>query len=194
MGKGNDTRDRILSFALARTARSGLNSVTMGSSASDLGMSKSGFFAHFGSKEALQLAVMEKAIDRFRLQVVEPGLRHQKPRQRLDALLDGYIAWMAGDDELAGCPFALVAQEFRDCPGPVRDALVDAQQSWRALLTATISVAKEDGSVARTASSAQIAFELIGAILSYQFAQAVLGEEGSSLRVSAAIKHILDKD
>ena len=194
MGKGDDTRDRILSFALARTARSGLNSVTVGSSASDLGMSKSGFFAHFGSKEALQVAVIERAIDRFRLKVVEPALRHSKPRQRLDALLDGYIAWMVGDDELAGCPFVLVSQEVRDCPGPVRDALVNAQESWRALLTATISAAKEDASIARHAPSAQIAFELIGAILSYQFAHAVLREDGSSLRVSAAISHVLDKE
>lgn len=194
MGKGDETRERILSFALARTASSGLGSVTVGAGAADLGMSKSGFFAHFGNKETLEVAIVEKAIDRFRIHVVEPALRCETPRQRLAALLDGYLSWMAGDSELAGCPFVLVAQEVRNSPGRVRDTLVEAQEAWRALLEATIAAAKADGSIGRTAPPAQIAFELIGAALSYQFSHAVLDDTGARSAATTSFHHILDME
>ena len=193
MAKGDNTRERIVSEGLARATRGGLASVTVGTTASTLAMSKSGLFAHFGSKEALQLAIVEKAVERFSEKVIKPSMRHESATKRLAALVDGYIGWMEGDSELSGCPFSAMVPELCDRSGPVRDALVEAQCAWRKLLATTVGEAQREGQITRDAKPEQIAFELVGAILAYQLSLKLLSDPSAPIRARAAVNHILHR-
>lgn len=191
MSKGIRTRDRILSEGLDRATRSGLGSVTVGTTAAALDMSKSGLFAHFGSKDALQLAIVEKAIDRFDEKVVRPGLTAAKGLPRLRALIDGYVAWIDGDDDLPGCPFVTMVQEFQAQDGAVRDALVESQTAWRTLLATSVRDARAAGDLPEGPDPEQIAFDLIGAVLSYQVATKLLADPKAPDHLARAIDRIL---
>lgn len=191
MSKGTQTRDRILAEGLGRAARSGLGSVTVGTTASALDMSKSGLFAHFGSKDALQLAIVERAVDRFEHKVVRPGLAAGKGLTRLRALVEGYIAWIDGDEELPSCPFSSMVQEFQAQDGPVRDALVEAQTAWRVVLATAVAEARNAGELPDGPDPDQIAFELIGAVQSYQVATKLLRDPRAATHLRQAIDRIL---
>src|SRR4051794_26154829 len=117
MEKGTATRQAIVGTALDHAARHGLASVTFGVLADELQMSKSGLFAHFKAKEALQLAVLEEAGTRFRRRVIAPALTRPDGHGRLSHLFTNYLDWM-GD----GCVYSTVAQEIDKLPAGVADA------------------------------------------------------------------------
>ena len=137
MAKGSATRDAIIGEALSQAVRIGLEGITVGGLASSMNLSKSGLFAHFKSKEALQLAVVEEAIARFGRSVVEPALKTNSPGARLDRLFLGYLDWIRGNKQADGCLFITAIQEFDDQPGAIRDRLSNRNRaggaSWRAL-------------------------------------------------------------
>ena len=123
MGKGATTREAIVSQALDRAVQVGLSGLSLGPLADDLNLSKSGLFAHFKSKEALQLAVLQEAIDRFTDRVVEPGLQAPRGRARMEALMRCWFDWIEGEPGMRGCLFSVAAQEYDDQhensdPGP----------------------------------------------------------------------------
>ncbi len=193
MGKGEETRDRIVAFGLNRAAVEGLDAITLGATAARLQMSKSGLFAHFGSKDALQVAIIERAIERFRAKVVEPALGLAGARAQLDSLLSSFMQWMDGDEEIPGCPFVLALQDFRDRPGEVRDALTRSELAWRGLLVEKVSAAQREGGIVRKAAATQIVFELLGVIFSYQVAKAILDDGQAPRRADEAFQAILDR-
>src|SRR5687767_2055842 len=120
MGKGAVTREAIIDEALAQATRLGFEGLSLAPLAGSLGLSKSGLFAHFKSKEVLELAVLEEAIARFRRQVIEPSL--SAPREeRLSTIFERYLDWLAGKGKKAGCLFVTLVQEYDDRPGPIRD-------------------------------------------------------------------------
>ena len=129
--KGNGrAHKKIVDRALVLANQVGLEGLSLGVLASDLKRSKSGLFAHFKSKEELQLDVLREAIDRFVNTVIKPALEKPRGEQRLLALFDGYMGWVSGRQLKGGCIFMALSSEYGDRPGPVRDLLVESQRNW----------------------------------------------------------------
>jgi AcrR family transcriptional regulator len=128
--KGAQTRAAILGRAVDLASVEGLEGLTIGRLAADLEMSKSGLFAHFGSKQELQLATVEAAAHRFREAVVEPALAAPEGTRRLRAMADAYIDHIDRSAYSGGCFWGATSAEYDDRPGPVRDAIAAALDAW----------------------------------------------------------------
>jgi AcrR family transcriptional regulator len=128
--KGDETRAAILDRAVDLASVEGLGGLTIGRLASELGMSKSGLFSHFGSKQELQLATVDAAARRFRIAVIEPALESTDGLPRLRAMADSYLAHLEGGAYSGGCFWAATSAEYDDRPGPVRDAIAAALDAW----------------------------------------------------------------
>ena len=128
--RGERTRTAILERALDLASVDGLDGLTIGRLAADLELSKSGLFAHFGSKQELQLATVAAAADRFRAAVVEPVLEIEDGAPRLRAMAAAYIAHLESSPYPGGCFWAATAAEFDDRPGPVREAIAAGIDAW----------------------------------------------------------------
>lgn len=128
--KGEATRAAILDRAVDLASVDGLDGLTIGRLATELGMSKSGLFAHFGSKEELQLATIAAAAARFRAAVIEPVLGVEDGAPRLRAMTAAYLDHLEGGAYPGGCFWSATAAEFDDRPGPVRDAIAGALDAW----------------------------------------------------------------
>jgi AcrR family transcriptional regulator len=151
--KGARTRAAILERAVDLASAEGLEALTIGRLAADLGMSKSGLFAHFGSKQDLQLATVAAAGERFRRAVLEPALEAEPGAGRLRALTAGYLDRLAGGLYPGGCFWGAVSIESDDRPGPIRDAIAAALEAWLELL-------EREAREAGAGDPAQLAFEL----------------------------------
>ena len=119
--RGTRTREAILARAVAVASEQGLEGLSIGALADDLGMSKSGLFAHFRSKEGLQIAILEMAGARMVDEVVRPALAAPRGEPRVRALFDRWLAWEQSPSLPGGCPFMAASFELDDRPGPVRD-------------------------------------------------------------------------
>jgi AcrR family transcriptional regulator len=158
--RGDRTRQAILEVAVDVASAEGLEGLTIGRLASELSMSKSGLFAHFGSKEELQLATVEAARDIFIREVIRPSFEAGKGLARLWTLCDVWLAYVRGEVFRGGCFFAAAAAEFDGRPGPVRDRVAEIMKEWLATLRASISEARVAGQLDAGADPAQLAFEL----------------------------------
>ena len=157
--KGALTKAMIVDQALNIASRQGLEGLTVGLLAEALAMSKSGVFAHFGSREELQLAVVREYYQRFEARVFQPALNEPKGLARLQTMIN---LWMQTSiQELsAGCIFISGAVEFDDRPGPVRDELVRSVQIWRAALKRAIEQAIEVGDLKKECSPEAMLFQI----------------------------------
>lgn len=164
MRKGQQTRNDILGAAVALASEHGLEGLTIGSLASRLGMSKSGLFAHFGSKEDLQLATLTDARERFERFVFAPALKAQRGLPRLRELFRRWLAWSDDSTMPGGCVIIGATTEYDDRPGLVRDSLVAAQQDLRRALARAVEVAVAEGHLRREADPEQFAFELFAIV------------------------------
>ena len=157
--KGALTKAVIVDQALKIASHQGLEGLTVGLLAEALAMSKSGVFAHFGSREELQLAVVREYYRRFEAQVFQPALQEPKGLARLQKMIN---LWMQTSiQELsAGCIFISGAVEFDDRPGPVRDELVRSVQTWRAALKRAIEQAVEVGDLKKDCAPEAMLFQI----------------------------------
>jgi AcrR family transcriptional regulator len=155
-GKGEQTRAAILDRAVDLASAEGLDGLTIGRLATELGMSKSGLFAHFGSKQELQLATVEAAARRFAAAVIEPALSAPDGVPRLRALGERYLDHL--DLYSGGCFWAATSAEFDDRPGPVRDAIAAALDAWVGELTRQAQIAGAE-------DPDRIAFELYAIVM-----------------------------
>ena len=146
VSKGEHTRAAILDVALAQASEAGFESLTIGSLADRAGMSKSGLFAHFGSREELQVAAIEAAAARFTETVFLPALKARRGLPRLRALFDHWLDWTARSGLTHGCPMQSAAVEFDDRPGPVRDAVVEHFARLERELGRAVELADRPGS------------------------------------------------
>src|SRR5688572_30907401 len=140
----------------------GLEGLTIGRLAEELTLSKSGLFAHFGSKEALEVAVVEEASRQFVQDVMVPALRKPRGEPRLRALFDNWIQW---GQRPGGCFFVGATTELDDRPGPPRDALVRANKDWVDELAKAVRIAKSEGHFKADVDPDQIAFDIYGIML-----------------------------
>jgi AcrR family transcriptional regulator len=157
--RGVKTREAILRRAVSMASVEGLQGLTIGKLAADLAISKSGLFAHFGSKEELQLAVVEAARMIFVDRVVRPAY-HEKGLKRLRALYENWIAYADEKTFPGGCFFSAVSLEFDDRPGKVRDQIMKLMKGWLNTLEDTTRAAQTAGEIKKDVDPHQLAFEM----------------------------------
>jgi AcrR family transcriptional regulator len=189
---GNRTRDAILDRAVDIASLEGLEGLTIGRLAVELGMSKSGLFGHFGSKEELQLAALEAANTVLWREVIEPAVQVESGLARLRALIDGYIRYLEREVFPGGCFLSAAAAEFDGRPGAVRDAIAVASRGWTNELEGQAGIAIAKGELPDGNDPAQLAFELNaladGANATYQ-----LHMDRRAFERARAANHTIDK-
>ena len=158
--KGERTRHVILTTAANLATEEGLDPLSIGRLAEATDMSKSGLFAHFGSKEELQIATVEHAASLFVDAVITPARSAPKGLPRVWALCDHKIGYLERQVFPGGCFFAATSVEFSHRPGPVRDRIEDMLRSWLSYLEHAVEQAQEAGELVDTLSACEITFEL----------------------------------
>ena len=158
--RGNRTRQAILSHASRLASAEGLEAVSLQRLASDLGISKSGLFAHFGSKEELQLATVDEAARVFTDEVLRPGLKARSGLGRVWALCNSYLSYLQRGVFPGGCFFEAAVSEFDSKPGPIRDSVVEKRGYWVRSLARAVREAAAAGDVRPGVDADQVAWEL----------------------------------
>src|ERR1700731_2779384 len=144
---GRATRDRILDAGLNLLSTSGFAGVTIGILASQVGMSKSGLFAHFKSKEEIDIALLDQMVEVAHKNVVVPAMRAQKGLSRLTTLVENWFGWSTKAGLLGGCPAAAGLFELDDVEGPVREKLLELEKQWNEILKQFIAEAIATGAL-----------------------------------------------
>jgi AcrR family transcriptional regulator len=189
--KGEATRQAVLGRALSLASRVGLDGLTIGALAEELGLSKSGLFAHFRSKEALQVQVLEHAASLFVDAVVRPALRAPRGEPRVRAVFEKWLAWDSSKAVPGGCVFVAAATELDDQPGPARDYLVRAQRDWLDTLATCFRTGISEGHFRADADPEQFAHDLHGVMLAYHHAARLMREPRAEERARAAFESLL---
>ena len=179
--KGQQTKQVIVDAALALAAQIGLEGLSIGALAEVTQMSKSGVFAHFGSREELQISVIREYYARFADEVFFPAMDEAQGLPRVRALFANWMKRVAVELQ-SGCIFISGAVEFDDRPGPVRDALASSVKTWLAAMYRAVVQAKQKGQLHDEADEAQMAFEIHGLILALHY-------EARFLKNPSSIKH-----
>jgi AcrR family transcriptional regulator len=188
--KGQQTKAVIIDAALGLASQIGLEGLSIGALAEVTGMSKSGVFAHFGSREELQISVIREYHDRFEAEVFYAAM--QKPRgvPRLQAMFDNWMVQTSAEID-SGCIYISGAVEFDDRTGPVRDALASSVGSWQTALRRAVELAQEEGQLSRESDAHQIAFEIHGLILALHYEARFLRNPSATERARQGFAHIL---
>jgi AcrR family transcriptional regulator len=191
--KGQQTKLVIIDAALGLAAQIGLEGLSIGVLAEVTGMSKSGVFAHFGSREELQISVIREYFARFEQEIFYPALEGSRGLPRLKALFSNWMKRVTVEIQ-SGCIFISGAVDFDDRPGPVRDALASSVKIWLAAVQRAVVQAKEEGQLAADADERQICFEIHGLILAVHYEARFLKTPGSLERANKAFDQILARN
>jgi AcrR family transcriptional regulator len=191
MRKGDSTRQAILDRATGLATKVGLGGLTIGGLAEELDLSKSGLFAHFQSKEALQIQVLEHGAAVFVANVVRPALAAPRGTPRLRALFERWLAWGRSSPMPGGCLFVAAATELDDRPGPVRDRLVALQRDWLNVITISFQKGIAAGELRADADAGQFAHDLYGVMLAYHHAARLLRDPAAERRARRAFETLL---
>jgi AcrR family transcriptional regulator len=189
--KGQQTRATILEAALSLASQMGLEGLSIGALAEVTRMSKSGVFAHFGSREELQICVVREYHAKFEEEVFFPAMREPRGLPRLRALFDLWVRRVSVEID-SGCIYISGAVEFDDRPGPVRDALVAMVQTWQQALERAIHIAVAEGHLRADTEPAQMLFEVHGLILALHHDARFLRNPGAVERARAAFQRVLN--
>jgi AcrR family transcriptional regulator len=192
MGKGDERRQLILERAAQTASRLGLEGLTIGRLASDLGLSKSGLFAHFQSKEALQVQTLRHAAELFVDRVVRPALKAPRGERRLRALFERWLVWAEADVLKGGCLFVAAATELDDQDGPARDELVRQQRDWLELIANVARTGIAEGDFRPGLDGEQLAYELYGVMLAYHHARRLLRDPRAPQRARDAFDALVE--
>ncbi|MDJ0829670.1 MAG: TetR/AcrR family transcriptional regulator [Desulfobacterales bacterium] len=190
MTKGEDTKHVILEAGLDMASQLGLECVTIGSLAKLAHMSKSGLFAHFQSKENLQIDILSYAARDFAENVVIPALAIQAGSPRIKALVDNWIKW--GSRLSGGCIFVSASTEFSDRPGKVRDYLLRQQEEWIDCLKRMAESATRVGDFSKEIDCEQFAFDLYSLLLGFHLYYKLLNNAETKKRQEASLERLLD--
>jgi AcrR family transcriptional regulator len=193
MSKGEATRSRILDRAMQLASRDGLDGLTIGSLSEELSLSKSGLFAHFGSKEALQLAVLKHTLDRFAAHLGPYVQGAAKGLPTLLAFMQALLDWVASADLPAGCPILGATFELEAREGPVREFLVKVHGDSRVRMTSMVQEAVDAGQLDRALDVAQLIFELRGVVLAFHEALHVSRNPQARTRASRAVAALVKR-
>jgi AcrR family transcriptional regulator len=188
--KGQQTRAAILDAALGLASHMGLEGLSIGALAEVTQMSKSGVFAHFGSREELQISVIREYHARFEDEVFFPAIKEERGLPRLRALFERWIRRVSVELD-SGCIYISGAVEFDDRPGPVRDALASMVRAWHAALARAIRLAVQSGQLRADTDPEQMLFELHGLILALHHDARFLRSPGALDRARAGFERTL---
>ena len=188
--KGRQTKASIIEAALGLASHIGLEGLSIGALAEATQMSKSGVFAHFGSREELQISVIREYYRQFEAEVFYPAMQARRGLPRLQALFANWMQRVAIELQ-SGCIFISGAVEFDDRPGPVREALVNSVQAWLAAFGRAVVQAKEVGDLRADADAHQVAFEIHGLILSLHYEHRFLQNPGAINRAHTGFANLL---
>lgn len=190
MSKGEETRAAILDAALAQASEAGFESLTIGTLAERTGLSKSGLFAHFGSRDELQVAAVEAAAARFTETVFLPALKAKRGLPRIRALFELWLDWTERNG-LTGCPMQAAAVEFDDRPGPVRDTVVAHYRRLEQELARAIELAIEQGHLRIDLDVDQFVFDMLGVIFAYYHGARLLRREEAVSRARKSFERLI---
>jgi AcrR family transcriptional regulator len=191
MSKGDDTRTAILDEATELASLVGLGGLTIGTLAAATKLSKSGLYAHFASKEALQVQVLEHARGKFTDVVLRPTLAAPRGEPRLREFFERWLRWQSEAFD-GGCIFVDAASEFDDQEGPVRDELVRTERDKLESVTLIVGTAVSEGHFRADVDAAQFAYELEGILLAHHHARRLMRDRGAEARARRAFERLLD--
>ena len=190
--KGQQTKTVIIDAALGLASQIGLEGLSIGAVAEVTGMSKSGVFAHFGSREELQISVIREYHDRFEAEVFYAAMQKTRGLPRLQALFDNWMVQTSTEID-SGCIYISGAVEFDDRTGPVRDALASSVTTWQTALRRAVELAQAEGQLSRVSDAHQIAFEIHGLILALHYEARFLRNPNAADRARQGFQHILSR-
>jgi AcrR family transcriptional regulator len=193
VSKGENTRQAILDRASELASELGLEGLTIGSLAGDLGLSKSGLFAHFRSKEALQVQVLEHIAARFVELAVKPALRAPRGEARVRALFEQLLQWPKRHELPGGCPLIAAVSELDARPGPARDLLVRQQRDWLDVIATVARTALAEGQFHAGVDPEQFAFELYGIQFAYHHSYRLLADPSAEARARRAFEDLVQR-
>ncbi|MHB1056282.1 MAG: TetR/AcrR family transcriptional regulator [Rhodanobacter sp.] len=187
-GKRASTRETILDHAYALARRDGLEGLSIGNLAADVGMSKSGVFAHFGSREDLQLAVLDTGRQRFMARVLLPAVKHPRGLPRLRAIVANWFEWSR--EHQSGCVLLSAASEYDGRDGALHDGVVRQQSGWRDELQKAIAQAVELGHLRIDTDVALLAFEIYALMLGLHHDAGLFGFDEAGRCTTAAFERL----
>jgi AcrR family transcriptional regulator len=188
--KGAATREAIIDRAYGIACSAGLDGLSIGPLAHAVGMSKSGVFAHFGSREGLQLAVLESAGQRFGNHVLTPALAAPRGLPRLRGIVERWFDWVRHTND-GGCLYLAAVSEFDDRPGAIRDRLLQLEVRWRDALTRAIQLAIETRELQSDTDPQQMAFEIYGLALIVHHDAGLFGYDTAQARGLRAFERLI---
>jgi AcrR family transcriptional regulator len=190
--KGQQTRAAILEAALGQASHMGLEGLSIGALAEVMSMSKSGVFAHFGSREELQIAVIREYHARFEDEVFFPAMREARGLPRLRALFENWLRRVSVEVD-SGCIYISGAVEFDDRPGPVRDALATMVRDWQSALERAIRLAIAAGHLLPDTDPPQVLFEVHGLVLALHHDARFLRLPGATERARVGFERVIER-
>jgi len=190
MAKGEDTKLIVLEAGLDMASQLGLECVTIGNLAKTTNMSKSGLFAHFQSKENLQIEILNYAAQVFSGRVIVPALKTQAGIPRIRALVDNWIGWTS--ELTGGCIFVSGSADFSDRPGKVKDVLLNQQKQWIDCLRRIARSAVKAGDFRKDIDDDQFAFDLYSLLLGFHLYYKLLDDSEIRKREETALVRLLD--
>lgn len=191
MSKGDETRTRILRHASGVASRDGLGGLSIGELAAQLGMSKSGLFAHFGSKEDLQLEVLRASSADFAERVIRPSLKEPRGAPRLRSLFERWLKWASDPDAPGGCIFAGASFELDDQPGPVREFLVEEEKRLLDVLSRSARLGVESGLLRSDLDCDLLAFQLHGLMLGFHHSWRLMRQRNADALARRSFEQLL---
>ncbi|TGL07921.1 TetR/AcrR family transcriptional regulator [Leptospira bouyouniensis] len=193
MGKGEETKSMILDKAVQIASIQGLEGLTIGSLAMELGMSKSGLFAKFDSKENLQIEVLRVGSELFRRNVVYPALKTKPGLARLKIAFQMWLAWANTDSLPGGCLFLSSSSEFDDRPGIVRDYLKKIQLSWQKTLKQFVQDAKDCLELDANTNVDKMVQEIWSLILGFHFYNRLLEDKNADKKTKQSFNELIKR-
>ena len=189
--KGVTTRGRLLSIGLDTLSTVGLAGVTLGNLATTARMSKSGLFAHFSSKEQLQLDLLDEMVRVADKNVVTPAMAAPKGLPRLTALFTNWLGWSSRAGLRGGCPVAAAIFELDDLSGVVRDRVAELEARWRSLLASLVTESVHCGHLTETVDVEQFVWELFGIYLSHHASSRFIRDPNADMRARTAFSNLI---
>ncbi|HEU4384283.1 MAG TPA: TetR/AcrR family transcriptional regulator [Anaeromyxobacteraceae bacterium] len=192
MGKGEQTRTAVLDRAVELASAVGLEGLSIGRLAGETRLSKSGLFAHFESKEDLQVRILERAAERFAAVVSKPALAARRGEPRVRELFERWMRWGLEVSKPGGCIFVAASVELDDRPGPARDRLAQLQGEWLDFVAGAVRIAKDEGHFRPEVDPQQFAFETYGIALMTHLAFRLLRDGDAVRRARLAFERLLE--